>query len=302
MQGRFLTLIGCILVCAVPAVGVHGDEQISRFSASWDHPWTYSNGANGICQLRRVLGSYGEVRFIATASTDLGFELQARRDWQGGNIQVTRATPAWHPQRVDDVPLGSMMHIPGGGAIARSPLADQMLLSLMDGFALRLTAAGASLPPDGLQWSISAQELTPALDQFLDCAHTDVRVSWQQLSRTRIPFDVNEHALSDDHRQALAAVARYVKSDPAVQYVYVDGHTDASGTEQGNYKLSRQRAESVAAYLKEQGIADTRIVVRYHGAGYPVADNASVDGKRLNRRTTVRLERGASAPSLAVKD
>ena len=65
-----------------------------------------------------------------------------------------------------------------------------------------------------------------------------------------------------------------------------------------NRKLAKARASEVAAYLRAQGLNDQQVVIRFHGAAYPVADNNSAQGRAENRRTTVRLER-LSAEQLA---
>ena len=145
---------------------------------------------------------------------------------------------------------------------------------------------------------LHAKDLAPALDEFLRCAHTDVRVSWQEMSRTRVSYDVDAHALNDASRARLRALARYVQEDTSVSKLYIDGHTDGSGDKRANHRLSKRRAETVAAYLRECGLTDAQMVIRYHGATYPVADNNTAHGKAQNRRTTVRLSRTGTHTAL----
>jgi len=74
-----------------------------------------------------------------------------------------------------------------------------------------------------------------------------------------------------------------------------NGHTDASATERKNQPLSKRRAESVAAFLRSQGVPKELLIVRYHGGPYSVANNHAPAGRARNRRTTVRLARDWTA-------
>jgi len=66
--------------------------------------------------------------------------------------------------------------------------------------------------------------------------------------------------------------------------IAVTGHTDSSGDERWNVQLSLARAEAIAAYLVEQGIAPERLIANGAGSSSPVADNTTRYGRGLNRR------------------
>ena len=68
------------------------------------------------------------------------------------------------------------------------------------------------------------------------------------------------------------------------------GHTDNTGTREGNYSLSLARAEAVKTYLIQKGIPSTRFQkVDGKGQDEPVADNGTGAGKARNRRVVVSL-------------
>jgi len=71
--------------------------------------------------------------------------------------------------------------------------------------------------------------------------------------------------------------------------VVVSGHTDSSGSEQHNQKLSEARASSVATYLREQKIISDRLEIIGFGESQPVADNKTAEGRELNRRVEITL-------------
>ncbi len=66
--------------------------------------------------------------------------------------------------------------------------------------------------------------------------------------------------------------------------IKIIGHTDSSGNPQRNQQLSLDRAEAVKKYLIEKGIADSRLSTTGLGSDKPVADNATADGRKKNRR------------------
>lgn len=71
--------------------------------------------------------------------------------------------------------------------------------------------------------------------------------------------------------------------------VEVAGHTDSTGSEAYNQQLSVRRADSVAKYLRSQGVIDQRIISIGLGEGRPVADNSTPEGRQANRRVELTL-------------
>ena len=69
----------------------------------------------------------------------------------------------------------------------------------------------------------------------------------------------------------------------------VVGHTDSTGSRDLNMKLSRDRADAVAAQLIGQGVAGSRISTTGVGPDQPVATNSTAAGKAQNRRVTITL-------------
>lgn len=283
-----------LLAALCTGVPVAATQDVT-FAPGWDSHWRHSAG-NNVCALTLPVGVYGEARFVADPANPPAFELQARTDLhEPGPLTVAKYAPDWHPAAPLFEDLGTLSHIEGGGAVTRGKLAAAMLTALRQGLHIELAAPAWYDKRSDVRVHLHAKDLAPALDEFLRCAHTNVKVSWQELSRTRVSYEVDAHALDDAGRARLNALARYVLEDPSVTKLYIDGHTDGSGEKRSNYRLSKRRAEAVASYLRQRGVRDEQMVVRYHGAAYPVADNKTLQGKAKNRRTTVRLAREDSA-------
>jgi photosynthetic reaction center cytochrome c subunit len=78
----------------------------------------------------------------------------------------------------------------------------------------------------------------------------------------------------------------------------IQGHTDSLGGAEVNQRLSQQRAEAVRQALVERGIAPERLTASGAGAAEPIADNATPQGRRENRRVEIYLtaQDGAQQP------
>jgi OOP family OmpA-OmpF porin len=68
----------------------------------------------------------------------------------------------------------------------------------------------------------------------------------------------------------------------------VEGHTDSTGADEINRPLSLQRAETVREFLLARGIDGNRMTTAGFGSSRPIADNATPEGRALNRRVVLQ--------------
>jgi outer membrane protein OmpA-like peptidoglycan-associated protein len=71
--------------------------------------------------------------------------------------------------------------------------------------------------------------------------------------------------------------------------IEVGGYTDSIGSASYNQTLSEKRAKSVVNFLVQKGIKSDRLVYKGYGAASPVAGNETGEGRKLNRRTEVKV-------------
>jgi outer membrane protein OmpA-like peptidoglycan-associated protein len=72
--------------------------------------------------------------------------------------------------------------------------------------------------------------------------------------------------------------------------ILVSGHTALAGTAEGRTRLSLERAKTVTDYLLSKNVRSAdRMVIRGHGADKPIADNATEEGRRRNRRVEITI-------------
>ena len=94
--------------------------------------------------------------------------------------------------------------------------------------------------------------------------------------------------LSAEQRQKIAGIARYLDKADGGKAI-VTGHTDSSGSREGNITIGQQRADFAKGYLVSNGIADAKIEATSMGPDKPIASNATEEGKAQNRRTVVTV-------------
>ena len=71
--------------------------------------------------------------------------------------------------------------------------------------------------------------------------------------------------------------------------VEIGGYTDSTGTDEHNLVLSEKRALSVVDYLISKGISAERLKYKGYGNNFPIGDNVTPEGRRMNRRTEVKI-------------
>lgn len=101
-----------------------------------------------------------------------------------------------------------------------------------------------------------------------------------------ILFPLNGTALSAQSKEQLVKFAKSMTDLPETD-ITIYGHTDNTGSVEVNERISRQRAESVQAYLRDCGIASGRMVAQGLSYTMPVADNATAEGRAQNRRVEI---------------
>lgn len=104
-----------------------------------------------------------------------------------------------------------------------------------------------------------------------------------------LTFDVNKWELKAGTLPLLQRQAMLLNSGFKDIKIQVCGHTDSTGTQEQNMELSLQRAQAVLDYLAAQGVAKERLHPLGFAAAYPLATNATEEGRGLNRRTEIVL-------------
>jgi outer membrane protein OmpA-like peptidoglycan-associated protein len=99
-------------------------------------------------------------------------------------------------------------------------------------------------------------------------------------------FDTGRFDLRPIAREKLARLSGIVLAHPGLN-LDIEGHTDSTGSDEFNQKLSEQRADSVQKYLIDQGLPDSSLTAAGFGKSMQVADNSTAAGRQQNRRVEI---------------
>lgn len=105
----------------------------------------------------------------------------------------------------------------------------------------------------------------------------------------QVLFDVDKSTITEAGKTELQKAVAFVKKYPGAK-IEVEGHTDSTGTDAYNQKLSERRASAVKDYLiKEAGVDSSRITAVGYGKTRPIADNKTAAGRAKNRRVEILI-------------
>ncbi|MTI22709.1 OmpA family protein [Fulvivirga sp. RKSG066] len=101
-------------------------------------------------------------------------------------------------------------------------------------------------------------------------------------------FDFDKAVLKKESFPELNRVVEMMQDRNSVK-IEVAGHADSTGPAAYNMTLSKRRAEAVERYLREKGVGAERLTVKYFGETKPAASNATIEGRRKNRRVEFKI-------------
>jgi OOP family OmpA-OmpF porin len=102
-----------------------------------------------------------------------------------------------------------------------------------------------------------------------------------------LEFDVNKSTIRSKSYPTLNRVADLLKTKNFS--LRLAGHTDSQGSDALNMALSKDRAESIKAYLVSQGVNASRVEATGYGESQPIASNKTASGRQKNRRVEFSL-------------
>lgn len=102
-------------------------------------------------------------------------------------------------------------------------------------------------------------------------------------------FEIDSAELSFGAQSTFDKIANVFK-DYDKTAIHVVGHTDSSGSDAYNQKLSERRASEVAKYLSSRGVESMRMVTWGRGESEPVAGNDTKAGRTRNRRVDIVIK------------
>ena len=187
----------------------------------------------------------------------------------------------------------------------RSQLEQNRQLSEQEIAALRAQNLAAEQRADSLRRAAEEanRRLNEALGQLrsLVAEITDLRETQRGLviSLSDILFDVGRSVVKPGSQANIERIAVVLRQYPQHQ-ILVEGHTDATGSEEFNLRLSQDRASAVRSALVAGGVDASKISAEGFGESQPVASNDTPAGRQQNRRVEIVIV-GAGTVADAVR-
>ncbi|MHC8388136.1 flagellar protein MotY [Pseudomonas sp. MDT2-39-1] len=289
MRQRYLALLS--VFASLPAMALTFQTRLESIE------WTVE-GDKFECRLTQPITDFGSGEFVRRAGEQATFRLKAYNAIIGGGSATLLAAAApWQPGR-GDINLGSV-RIGSGNVLFNSSQvqAGRLISGLMDGRSPVIRHSSG----DG---RVSEVRLLPvkfnkAFNDYQVCVAKLLPKNFEQVKQSEIGFPGEGVDLDPQAKSQLQVMLEFMKADPTVNHIELDGHSDNSGNRLTNRELSRRRALAVMDYFKANGIQESQITMRFHGERYPVAPNTSGTNRAKNRRVAVRLERVAPTEKVA---
>lgn len=282
MRQRYLALL--TLFASLPAGALTFQTRMENIA------WKVE-GDQFECRLIQPIDGFGSGEFVRRAGEQPVFQLRSSSNVLGaGSATLLAAAAPWQPGR-GDINLGAVRMARNGVLFTTSQgQASRLINGLLDGRStvVRSYASEGGRP---MEVRVLPVSFAKAYSDYQVCAGKMLAMNYDQVRQTQIGFPGAGIDLDAAARARLDLVVEYLKADPTVNHIELNGHSDNSGNRLTNRDTSRRRALAVADYLVAHGIAEDQITVRFHGERYPLVKNNSAANRARNRRVNIELDR-----------
>ena len=283
----FLSL-SALLLCIGSAATMAGTQhyQTPLDSVRWE-----ASSKKLHCSLKHEIPLYGQATFAQSAGEKLGFTLKVKRKAsRKKDIAHLRSMPPEWKHQISVVDLGEVPVIKGDTPFQlEEELPRRMLAELQKGMFPTFSYRDWADARDKVTVALPGIHIKEALDEFVGCLSSLPIYKFSDFKINLLHFGSGKHTLKEKDRKRLDAVARYLKSDPAVKRVEIYGHTDNVGRKRNNDKLGKRRSAAVKQYLVSKGVPVDKFKLESYGERKPKTSNRSDKGRAENRRALVKL-------------
>jgi len=127
-----------------------------------------------------------------------------------------------------------------------------------------------------------------ALEPYLKKIKLSPLKAGEKMLLANVFYKVDSWQLEKESLSELNKLGDLLKENKDLK-IEIGGYTDSTGTDEHNQTLSEKRAYSVVSYLISNGISSERLKYKGYGNASPVGDNVTFEGRKLNRRTEVKI-------------
>lgn len=241
------------------------------------------------CKLSQDISKAMSAEFYQNAGEPGKFKGLIKRSHNVDNVQLSVESPFWHNEKMAPYNV-TETNVENRQFILDESVAEDMLVNLQNGLVASFQLS------NGDQVKVLPTGFGDALERYNECLVDLSPYGYNQVGVTVMRYPSGEAKMDDINKAELDKLVAYFGADPSIERIVVDGHSDSGGRSLINRDLSKKRAELTAEYLLASGIPSDKVVLRFHGDMYPIASNASKEGRDLNRRVVVRLQKKVKPP------
>ena len=172
-----------------------------------------------------------------------------------------------------------------GGAAAGAAIGELTGKNSVIGALIGAAVGGSAGYLIGRHMDKQAQELKQAIpDATVERVGEGINLTFN----SGLLFKINSADLSESAKEELKKVGGILGKYEDTQ-ILLEGHTDDTGSDDLNMKLSERRAEAVASYLKSENIPSSRLKTKWYGEAQPKFPNDSEENRVKNRRVELAI-------------
>jgi len=287
-----LVLLGFMAVLGLTSVAHAGTQH---YQAPLDNVRWVASSKKRHCALTHDIPLYGRATFSQTAGEKLGFSMRVKRKATRTKDQAhLRSLPPEWKHQVSSVDLGEVAVIKGANPFQlKEDLSRRLLAELQKGMFPTFSYRDWADARDQVSVALPGIHIKEALDEFIGCLSALPTYKFSDFKLSLMHFAFGKHTIKAADRKRLDGVARYLRSDSAIQdniqHLEISGHTDNVGRKRNNDKLGKRRSQAVKDYLTSKGVPASLFKLKTYGERRPKSTNRTDKGRASNRRVKLIL-------------
>lgn len=195
----------------------------------------------------------------------------------GKILNATGVVPGGATVAYEDLKTGKII-----GQATPDPGTGQYKLVLPYGINYGITAKADGFLPSSLHLDLSQMR-----GRYLELDDRDLTMvpiaKGSSMTVNNLFFELNQATLTPESEPELKRMVQVMQDNPSLR-IEISGHTDNTGTDVINDRLSQARADAIQSYLMSAGIAQARIQSKGYGSKKPKVSNDTEEGRGQNRR------------------
>lgn len=244
------------------------------------------------CELKQDIPRFGQAVFMHSSGGELSFVIKVDQPPVKDAVALLYSSPPFWKPHIVPRELSRSPLIKGKTPIYFTrDVALRMLYELDQGMQPSLHFRDWADNSEDVAVAVSTVHFRDHWPEFLTCQSKLLPYGFDDVKNTSMLFDSGSARLKKDAKELLDRIAIYVNNDHSVKSLMITGHTDSIGFRYLNQLLSNRRARAVSKYLISKGVSKKKLKIKGKGEKKPHVSNASVTGRKFNRRVQVQLIR-----------